>query len=77
MEHDRYLQMNWSDGEKKHLARGLAIGDLDNDGDMDAVVSTIGESAIVLRNDSVRVGNWIGIRAIDEHLGGRSASGLC
>ena len=70
-----YSEISWGDEKKLHLARGLAIGDLDNDGDIDAVVSTTGESAIVLRNDSDRAGNWIGFRAIDENLGGRSCPG--
>ena len=72
---NRYAQINYGDNESIHQARGLAIGDLDNDGDLDAVVSTIGEPAIVLRNDSVRAGNWIGLRATDANLGGRSCPG--
>jgi len=58
-----------------HLARGLSIGDLDSDGDVDALISTIGEPAIILRNDSVRAGHWIGIRATDANLGKRTCPG--
>jgi hypothetical protein len=42
--------------------RGAAFGDLDNDGDIDVVVSSVGQAAVVLRNDGGSRGNWIGIR---------------
>ena len=40
------------------VSRGTACGDLDNDGDLDIVVSNIGEPAEVLRNDMVSPSNW-------------------
>jgi hypothetical protein len=42
--------------------RGAAFGDLDNDGDVDAVVSNVGQRAIVLRNDGGNRQRWLGIR---------------
>jgi len=42
--------------------RGAAFGDLDNDGDVDAVVSNVGQQAIVLRNDGGNRQHWLGIR---------------
>ena len=42
--------------------RGAAFGDLDNDGDVDAVVSNVGQQAIVLRNDGGNRRQWLGIR---------------
>ena len=42
--------------------RGAAFGDLDNDGDVDAVVSNVGQQAIVLRNDGGNRRHWLGIR---------------
>jgi len=39
--------------------RGVAFGDLDNDGRVDAVVSVIGAKAEILRNVSTRENNWI------------------
>ena len=43
--------------------RGAAFGDIDNDGDIDAVVSNVGQKAFVLRNDGGNRRNWLGIQA--------------
>jgi hypothetical protein len=45
-------------------ARGAAFGDLDDDGDVDVVVSSVGERALVLRNDGGNQGRWLGIRTV-------------
>jgi hypothetical protein len=42
--------------------RGAAFGDLDNDGDVDVVMSSVGQPAVVLRNDGGNRSNWLGIR---------------
>jgi hypothetical protein len=55
--------------EQDWAGRGAAFGDLDNDGDVDAVVSNVGQQAIVLRNDGGNGRQWLGIR-----VSGRSAS---
>jgi hypothetical protein len=42
--------------------RGAAFGDLDNDGDVDVVVSNVGQPAFVLRNEGGNRQHWLGIR---------------
>lgn len=59
-----------------HVARGLAIGDLDRDGDPDAVISTTGEPVIVLRNDFAAVRRGITLKFVDPMLGRRSCPGV-
>ncbi len=45
-------------------ARGMAIGDIDNDGRIDAVVTTNDGEAHVLRNETVTGNHWITLRLI-------------
>ena len=47
--------------DELRVSRGLAVGDLDNDGDLDAVSMAIGEPPQLLLNRFPRSGSWIGI----------------
>ena len=49
-------------------SRGLAVGDLDNDGDLDLLVTNEGGKARLYRNDYQNKGNWLIIRAYDPVL---------
>ena len=44
--------------------RGAAFGDLDNDGDVDVVVSNVGQPAFVLRNDGGNRNQWLAIKTV-------------
>ena len=42
-------------------ARGAAVGDMDNDGDLDVVVAVCNGDAVYLRNDGGNRNDWIGL----------------
>ena len=50
--------------QQEWAGRGAAFGDLDNDGDIDIVLSNVGQHAVVLRNDGGNRRNWVQIRTV-------------
>ena len=52
-----------------HQGRGVAIGDLDNDGRLDLVISHINEPAALLRNETSNDCHWLGIELAGKDRG--------
>lgn len=46
---------------KIYSGRGMAVGDFDNDGDLDVLTSNNGEPPLLLRNQGGNRNNWIGL----------------
>lgn len=55
------------------IGRGLAVGDIDNDGGLDLLVTNVLGPAKVYRNVCPNRGHWLQVRAIEPVLGGRDA----
>jgi hypothetical protein len=49
---------------EKHLARGVALGDLDDDGRIDLVISHLNSPVVLLRNESPSENHWLGVELI-------------
>lgn len=61
------LQQPW-------VSRGMAIGDIDNDGRIDAVVTTNGGPAHILHNETVSTNHWLTIK-LTGHKSNRDGIG--
>jgi hypothetical protein len=60
----QFVDVSSSSGEiftRKFASRGASFGDLDNDGDLDVVVSNLTSPAYVVRNDGGNKNSWIGL----------------
>ena len=65
-ENGRFREVSAESGpafQFKHVGRGAATGDFDNDGDLDIVVSNCGQRPILMRNDGGNKNRWIVIKA--------------
>jgi hypothetical protein len=46
--------------------RGMSVGDYDNDGDADLLISNNGEAPLLLRNDGGNRNNWLGLQLVSK-----------
>ena len=49
-----------------HAARGMAVGDFDNDGAVDVLVAVNDGAPVLLKNSAARGNHWLGIRLIGK-----------
>ncbi len=52
---------------QQKVSRGTAFGDIDNDGDIDIVVSNLKDTPTVLRNDGGNASQWLAVKLIGTH----------
>jgi hypothetical protein len=52
--------------KKSFAARGMAIGDFDNDGAVDVLVAVNSDAPLLLRNTAARGNHWLGIRLVGK-----------
>lgn len=51
----------------QRVSRGTAFGDIDNDGDVDIVVSNLKDAPTILRNESDNTSRWLSIKLVGTH----------
>ena len=53
----------------KQVSRGAAMGDYDNDGDLDLAVANNNQPAVLLRNDGGNLNHWLSLRLVGNMVG--------
>jgi hypothetical protein len=48
--------------QKEYPARGLAVGDFNNDGALDVLIANNGGPPVLLRNNAAKGNNWLGVK---------------
>jgi hypothetical protein len=60
---------------RREVSRGVCVGDIDNDGDLDLLLVNTAAPARLYRNIARKKGNWLRVKAVEPRLGGRDAYG--
>ncbi len=66
-----YLEISHQQGKsflRKDVSRGAALADIDNDGDLDIVVTNNNSVPQILINKSKAYNNWIGVKLLNSKL---------
>ena len=66
-ENGKYRNVSATSGTaftKDWPARGLSVGDYDNDGDLDVLIINNGEAPVLLRNEGGNKNNWLGLQLV-------------
>ena len=66
----RFVEVAEPEGDDlgvKRVSRGAAFGDIDNDGDVDAVVLNADDRPSLLRNDGGNGGHWLQVSTVGAH----------
>jgi len=50
--------------QKRWPARGMAVGDFDNDGGVDVLINNNGGAPLLLHNEAGRRNNWLGLKLV-------------
>ena len=61
---DKVSEQLGPDFMKPTVGRGLAVGDFDNDGDLDAAILNRGDYIQLLRNDGGNANNWLTVKLV-------------
>jgi hypothetical protein len=52
--------------EKTFSARGLAVGDFNNDGGLDVLISVNDDAPVLLRNEVGKLSHWLGVKLVGK-----------
>ncbi len=55
------------DFQQKNLGRGSAVGDIDNDGDLDIVITNLNASPVIYRSESLPHAQWLQISLVSKY----------